>query len=661
MTDEEDKARAEKLAAAKKKVAQAQKKKQKAKSKKSEGAAGSSKAAATAEEPAEEGKPEEEKKEEGDDSAEKQKGDVAEEPAESAAEPASEPAVEASPESEVPPETATGTTHGRQPSLSVQSKMRSSSFRRSSISQSGNSQAAASHIKSPPLPPLTPDGETMPELFRKQAARLEELEKENKRLEKDMQDVEGRWKKSTEELDDLREANGEVVELKDRMERAEKKAAEVEKLKSEIASLQRQNTQLHTKAHRGSNSVSVSGASDSSPAALLSQIDSKTATIESMELEISNLRAQANSQSTSSTAHETQISALEDKLARSERSLEQTQRELADTKHSLTRASEKAVKEGVDKTSSETLVKSLERQVEELNNAKAEAEKKIENLEKKLQALGNLHKESESRNQARLRESEKIESEAAVLRKKLATTENENLRLREERERARKRDVGHTGDEEGLDELEDEERARLERRVRELEGEVFDLTRGVYKEKRQELGAGAGAGPESAHSDLARSPGGEVNNFDDVDLIGGAPGEHSRRRSMAAAAKSRHQQQQQHSSFSTVLSSGLAALTGAGGDSRQQYHPAAPGPKQGRGSLDFLSEEVESLDDDDDEFDAEAFAQAQAEEEARKRVEWVREVKRKLKDWEGWRLDLVDSRAGAEGVLGVGLGEIFEV
>ncbi len=43
-----------------------------------------------------------------------------------------------------------------------------------------------------------------------------------------------------------------------------------------------------------------------------------------------------------------------------------------------------------------------------------------------------------------------------------------------------------------------------------------------------------------------------------------------------------------------------------------------------------------------------------------KRVEWAREVKRKLRDWKGWRLDLVDSRAGAEGA-GVAMGEIFEV
>jgi hypothetical protein len=39
-------------------------------------------------------------------------------------------------------------------------------------------------------------------------------------------------------------------------------------------------------------------------------------------------------------------------------------------------------------------------------------------------------------------------------------------------------------------------------------------------------------------------------------------------------------------------------------------------------------------------------------------VEHVREVKRKLKDWQGWRLDLVDVRRGGGGF---GIGEIFEV
>jgi hypothetical protein len=354
-----------------------------------------------------------------------------------------------------------------------------------------------------------------------------------------------------------------------------------------------------------------------------------------MELEISNLRAQVTSQSSSNEAHESQLAALEEKVSNGQAALERSQRELADTKQALTRASEKAVKEGVDKTSTETLIKTLQREIEDLKNEKTEADRKIETLDKKLQAMGNLHKESESRHQARLRESEKIEKETAVMRKKLASIENENLRLREERDRIRKREAGGGADDEALDELEDEERQRLERRIRELEGENFDLRRGVWQEKRQEL-AGQQYPEEGAES--AGDAG--ANAFDDVDLVGGRP-DHARRRSMAT---------QQHSSFSTVLSSGFAAFTGGNRSRAGSSNPPAT-----RGSLELLSEE--NLED---EFDEAEFARAQAEEEARKRVEWVRDIKRKLRDWEKWRLDLVDSRAGAEGA-GVGMGEIFEV
>lgn len=380
----------------------------------------------------------------------------------------------------------------------------------------------------------------------------------------------------------------------------------------------------------------------------MQQLESKTATIESMELEISNLRAQVSSQSTSSSAHETQITALEEKLATSESSLEQSQRELADAKQAITRASEKAVKEGVDKTSTETLIKNLEREVEQLKQEKTEADKKTETLEKKLQALGNLHKESESRHQARLRESEKTEKEATALRKKLASVENENLRLKEERENISKRDASGGADDEALDELEDEGRSRMERRIRELEGEVFDLRRGVWKERRQELetdqqhdGFGSPNNNNNDYSSPSAYNNPAANAFDDVDLVGGTP-DHSR------------PQQQQHSSFSTVLSSGIAAFTG-GNRSRTPSTTNQPHPPATRGSLELLSEE-----NFDDEFDETEFARAQAEEEGRKRVEWAREIKSKLGDWKGWRLDLVDSRAGAEGA-GVGMGEIFEV
>jgi hypothetical protein len=116
--------------------------------------------------------------------------------------------------------------HTRQASLSLQSKMRSSSFRTAMSS----AVSPTSGIKSPPLPPLTPDNEQIHEVFRKQAARVEELEKDNRRLEKDLEDANVRRQKSEEQLDDLREGSVEVIELKDRLARAEQQVAEIEKL-----------------------------------------------------------------------------------------------------------------------------------------------------------------------------------------------------------------------------------------------------------------------------------------------------------------------------------------------------------------------------------------------------------------------------------------------
>lgn len=119
--------------------------------------------------------------------------------------------------------------HHRQPSLSLQSKMRSSSFRRTSISQSPLSPSLIG-AKSPTLPALSPDGDSVTEIYRKQAARLDELERENKRLAKEARESEGRWKRTEEELEELREASGEVAELKARAEKADAKSDEIEKL-----------------------------------------------------------------------------------------------------------------------------------------------------------------------------------------------------------------------------------------------------------------------------------------------------------------------------------------------------------------------------------------------------------------------------------------------
>ncbi|KAL4800238.1 hypothetical protein BDV19DRAFT_353719 [Aspergillus venezuelensis] len=673
MADEEERLKAEKLAAAKKRVAALQKKKKAGK----KGSTSEAAKETEVETPATPATPEPEPTAEQSQSepataetetpATEEKADEST-PAETESEKPAEERKDDDNETEpmpdlpvtTPPATEeiTGTTkpenprsgHTRQPSLSIQSKMRSSSFRKSSVSQGSGpggvlSPSPGATMKSPSLPPLSADGEAVQEVYRKQSTRIEELERENKKLEKEVEDVSVRFKKTEEALEELREASVDVGELKEKLRVKEEEVQVVEELKAEIASLQRQ---LQTRTHRN---ASAPGPSESPPSDLVQQLESKTTAMEAMELEISNLRAQVSDK----TAHEEQLKALEEKLARSESSLEKAQNELTDSKAALTRASEKAVKEGVDKTSTETLIKNLQREIEELNAGKTEAEKKIDTLEQKVQAIGNLHKESESRHQARLRESEKAEKEAASLRKRLASTENENLRLKEEQETLRKRHAGNNteggADDDALDELEDEERSKLQRRIRELEGEVFDLRRGVWQERRQEMQPGPDAyTPDAyAHNDYDAANA-NSNAFDDVDLTGGRP-EHNRRRSMA-------QHQQQHSSFSTVLSSGLAAFTGSNSPfysaSPVQSHSHTQQPAT-RGSLELLSEE--NLED---EFDEAEFARAQAEEEARKRVEWVREIKKQLRDWKGWRLDLVDSRAGAEGA-GVGMGEIFEV
>ncbi|KAK2739969.1 hypothetical protein FQN57_006288 [Myotisia sp. PD_48] len=644
MADADEKSRAEKLAAAKKRVAQLQKQKGKKTGKKStpSAAAGSSNQE-TVDTDAQQSQqtqipalPEQE--------AEGEKLDT--QPVggegEEAVEP--EPTVENDTDTVAIGEgeeelTSKTRSHGRHPSISVQSNMRSSSFRQGSLPA-----GPPATVKSPPLPSLSPDGSTAPEVFRKQAIRLEELEKENKRLEKDLEIASAKWKKSAVQLDDLREASSETVELKERLAKAEMRADEADKLKAETAALQRQISHLNTRSHRPSGSVAVPNTSDSIPSELQSQLDAKSASIESMELEISNLRARLNFQSTDSSTLEEQRIALEEKLARVEAAFERTQTQLADTKQALTRASEKAVKDGVAKTSTETLIKNLERQIEEDKQTNIEAEKKIELLEKKLQALSNLHKESEARHQQQLKDKDKFEKDTVTLRRKLITVENENLRLREERDRVRKREASGGGADETLDELEDEERSHLGRKIRELEGENFDLRRGIWKERKRELSSGQ-PGLEDADADETQNERRNNNQlassatFDDVDLIGGTGGPEGRR-----GRSTSQQPQQQHSSFATVLSSGLAAFTGGAGV-RDHDH-----------GQPYLDKNEAFLDDDDFE---EAYARAQEEEEAKKRVEWAREIKRKLNDWKGWRLDLVECRYGAQGA-GVGLGEIFE-
>lgn len=340
-----------------------------------------------------------------------------------------------------------------------------------------------------------------------------------------------------------------------------------------------------------------------------------------MEMEISNLRSQVDKSSTSSSSHSEQVAALEDKLQRAERAAGNAQRELVDVKKSLERASEKALKEGTDKTSSETKLRNLSHEREEAQRTAEESLKRAETLEKKLLALTNMNKDADSRRQAGERERERLEHEAIKFHRRLASLENENLQMREERSKNKMRHVKPgTDDEDTIDELEDAEKLRLERKVRDLESEIFELRRGAWRERRQTLQPGIDG------EDAVTSPGSEMRNrFDDIDLNGPSP---YGRQSTTGSGTGRG------SSFSNVLSSGFSAFTGSGGTKRSD------------GLEDF----------DDEPFDEMAFQKAQ-EEESAKRIERVREIKRGLKDWEGWRMDIVELRMAGGG----GAGEIFDV
>lgn len=372
--------------------------------------------------------------------------------------------------------------------------------------------------------------------------------------------------------------------------------------KAENASLQRQNSQLQTAAskRRQSTSVALNSASDSD---LTAQLASKSDTISSLELEISNLNSKLSTLQTTFDTQSTTITTLESQLEKAKGEAASAVKELADLKENLDKASEAAKADGSARSSAETQLAQLEAELGTAKRNHEAATKRAETLEKKIETLTTLHRESDARNQAKIADGQKQERDAKELRARVTALSNENETLRNESQRRKKMEA--TGDAAGLEELEDEERERLRTQVRQLEEEVFELRRGVWRDKRREM-----------------QPGLDDDAFDDVDL------------SASPARK-----QPAHSSFQDVIQSGISAFTGA----TNRRNSTARGRKESVGLMD---------DDDDFAFDEDAFRKAQ-EDEAMSRLERVKEVKRGLRNWEGWRVDIADVRAGMGGVFEV--------
>ncbi|KAF2822184.1 hypothetical protein CC86DRAFT_358298 [Ophiobolus disseminans] len=575
---DEDKEKAEKVAAAKKRVEQLKKQRAKkaggAKKKEEKTEAEASTATETAED-----KPEE----------------IAPEPVEATS--ASPGPVE---DDDEPSELPTARpAHGRKPSVAIESRQRSESFYRSGAPTSPN--------------PMTPGGGITSEVYREQALRIEELERENKRLASEVEENESRWQKGEEELEELREGRGDVA-------LAVEKGKEADKLKAEVESLKRQLSQAQSQSTKSTRRTSTASPSQSASIDDLSaQVASKSATIESLELEISNINKQLTEQTTKNNELQSKVSSLESSLEKAEQDASSTRTELSDLKANLDKASEQADKEGSDRDTAQTRVAQLEAELGAANRKASDSISRAELLEKKIETLTQIHRDNDARSQSRIQEHKKIEREAAELRTRIAGLSNENARLREAEQRRRKADLGNIEDS-SVQELLDEERDKLLAQLRSLEEENFELRRGVWKDRRTAMQPGIDNGDPYANS-----------GFDDIDLSNTNPSSH---------LLTRNNPPPRHSSLQDVIQSGISAFTGQTSHRRSD---AASKPRPRQESLGSL---------DEFEIDEDAFRLAQ-EEEGKKRLERVREVKRGLPNFKGWRPDLVDIRVGMGGVFDI--------
>ena len=347
---------------------------------------------------------------------------------------------------------------------------------------------------------------------------------------------------------------------------------------------------------------------------LNAQLASKSNTIESLELELSNLRHTL-------TTSEARASDLENQAKTAEDSTKAAEQRLTDLKASLESAKSENAAKGTEEEKAkegETRIALLTSDLSAAQHNAVSANSRIESLEKKIETLNTLHKEAESRfsgqTKTSILELEKARSEASDLQRRLNTMPSEKSRLRDPNAR---KDVD--GDSGGLEEIEEEERGQLLARVRQLERDLYEARSGHWLQKRKELQGGL-----DDHENPS-SPG----QFDDVDLDTPAAG---------AGLVDRRPQGGGYGAFAQNM---LNAFTGAGGSG------AGGGAQRGRGHgrAQSYSKGGAGFDDDMD-FDEDAFAAAH-ESEQKARLERVKDIKRGLGGWKGWRMDLVDVRGGA--------------
>jgi len=463
----------------------------------------------------------------------------------------------------------------RRPSEPMQSKQRSESFR----------TGAGAGAMSP--------GPEVQDLYKKQATRIEELERDN-------QSYHGaaiRLAKAEEELQSLREGSSNLAELKSQVKDAEH-------LRTELASVQRQLTQAQQAAKSSNRRQSVASPDVSA------QLASKTSTIESLELELSNLRNQVNGLQSTVSERDTSAKDLEEKLKAAETATESYKQELDQFKVSMAFPSDDIKAASEDPEALTKRISVLESDLRTANTNLDAAQQRATSLEQKIEALTKLHRDATTANTSKGKELTDLRAQ---------------LKRRDRPSHVRDASDFELGEEET-------ETGSLHARLRALEAENFDLRRGIWRDKRAEMQPGMDDGSN-----------GPSPEYEDVDLNGPYS---------AGGGQNRGSIPRQSSTFQDVITSGISAFTG---------RPRDPPARQQANATDQVQARTraESLLSDDDGFDEEAFRLAQ-EEEGRRRIERVKEVKRGLEKWRGWKVDLMELRQQGVGG-GRETGPVFEV
>lgn len=111
--------------------------------------------------------------------------------------------------------------------------MRSESFRKSGPASAGvEGNSPRTPMKSSYFPPLAGEHEEVQEIYRKQLARIEQLEKDQKKLEREVVAKSTSLDQAESELEELRSGNAKLADLQGKAGRADSNQEENEKLVS---------------------------------------------------------------------------------------------------------------------------------------------------------------------------------------------------------------------------------------------------------------------------------------------------------------------------------------------------------------------------------------------------------------------------------------------